>query len=893
MATPEQRKKRNRYRDAGTQRFSQAPDLKPYEVQRNLRGAQQAQAAQQAQRTAEARARAQQAAQPTRPNLRSPQGQVPGVTRAIKTQPTPSGGRVSLGAEAQRQVGTNVEATRKILEDRKLAEASAKAQQAATRDGLRQQFVGRNPELKNLPAKDVDRVMRLEGKAEEAAARFTQAEGSERAREGRRVVRAQNAADAARARAGQAPATGGAQAKALQGQAADVKQELDALKKSAGSNPPENVQKQLESLQNRYDDLRGKSQIEGAKRGTSPNTQAALDKTTPRKQIKAAGEVAEEVLDKAKTTGGQVVEGAKKVAGDVAEKLPSGEQVRQTAVKTGGAAADAVQRGVDEVADTARGFKEGLKSTEEVGRQAGEAVREGVDKASETVQEGVEKAKETGKKAKSTAGKLYEKGKDVGGKVLKGTGGTVGRGLKAAGKLLAPVALGYQAAKTASTPSEEYRKRFGLRNPYDDTRTYDEEGNLVAVRPPSIGGAVADYFTRGLGTLGDMASDATMGLIPSNFGIGPGDAPEEQAAAVAQGGGGPPPAQAIATRPPGSDEIGTSGFRRTEGPQQPDAAPDYTVTGPRGSYATRTSGRAASAGGGTFNVVPMPSAADIDKQWQSVRDSRNAIRTAQGLPPVGATGGLRGGGGVSSGKGYAETGFGARQRMKNMMRGKPEYDPNLTPRQNNARLANWQAGVDAQLVQEGIDPRSGAITGERGLRGRFGNQSGSLSDQIAMAGLQQRSAKDAFDQQMKLAELGSKLDKQSLDQVSSVTDNVFSDDPGMQEQGLAQALQWYQQYGPDHPLGQVAEGIFNTVAPEMQRGERGLADAAAGFFGYGSAQPSSRAAGGFARTATLGSTPFFGERVDLGTPGMGQYGYLGNDARSNFVRDMIRIRESR
>ena len=407
-------------------------------------------------------------------------------------------------------------------------------------------------------------------------------------------------------------------------------------------------------------------------------------------------------------------------------------------------------------------------------------------------------------------------------------------------------------------------------------------------------GRSADYLDRETGKLAETISGGryTQPTPPPAEEA----APAEQAVAPGglRGGGGTPPPTTTETLVPGSDQVGTTDFERFRGPPAP-GGPQYDVRGPGGSFMQSQSPGA--AGGGTMSVVSGPAGpgatteqnvAAYDRQTNAIRDLRNAQRAAQGFGAVGTGGGLRGGGGGSTQYGPS---WGQRQRMKNLMRDRPDYDPNLTPKQNNSRLANWQAQFDTQMVAEGIDPRSGAITGREGLDARFGG--GSLRDQIALAALQQRSAKDAYDMQRSATELGLKLSDSDMKWTNSITDRITSGDPVAENAAYDELLRAFFE-NPGSDRGRMALQQFGRITGGLINNERGLIDWALGVAGIGEkgipesvySNPEQALAllDQAAQTQEGGLIPW---RNAISTGGS-NYGYTGNlpGGQSRFVQGM-------
>lgn len=247
---------------------------------------------------------------------------------------------------------------------------------------------------------------------------------------------------------------------------------------------------------------------------------------------------------------------------------------------------------------------------------------------------------------------------------------------------------------------------------------------------------------------------------------------------------------------------------------QPVGNTDTTrMTNPNDNYTTYTDndnnvvmeGVRRNHGGGTFSTYDGNAVNESLRRANAIRQqSVDAQRAREGYGPGQRSGGLRsGGGGV--GREFS------RQELRNMMVKKPDYDNKLTPRQNAARLANWQAEVGLTMASRGINPQ----TGERADSGGT-----SLSDQIAMANLERNSSKDQFDKQMKLLDFSQKSQKQVNDFVTQANEDLNSGESDRVIGVLRQAALAEQQFGPDHPLAQLGNAYANTQ--QSQRDASGL-----------------------------------------------------------------------
>lgn len=391
-------------------------------------------------------------------------------------------------------------------------------------------------------------------------------------------------------------------------------------------------------------------------------------------------------------------------------------------------------------------------------------------------------------------------------RAAKTLGKQVGRVAKGAAKIAVPVGYGMSVNQTFNTDTETYRKRFGRENPYAGPQaSFDNngDGQVGLMDALTDGRFWSDVGTRAMGAAGDLVETATFGLVqpgdrtPDQPGLTPIDPQAAANVEAVMPGAGQTAGTYTPTVNPGSDQIGTTGFNRSN------EGGGYQARNGQGSYTTSNSPGA--AGGGSLSGFNMQAANDSLRRANAIRqEAINNQRTRSG-------GGQQG---PATGGGAAQGGFAQRQMMKNLMRSKPDYDPNLTPRQNNARLLNWQAGVDQQMIAQGIDPRSGESTAT--------GSGMDIGDRIAMAGLQRNLAKDAYDRQMGMA-------KFQNDQLNSTQKLLGSDNPSEQRQGMMSALQMLEQ-DPDGAGGQRALQMIGSMLPESIRDERGAFDWIRGFF---------------------------------------------------------------
>ena len=866
-------------------RFSAPPESVGVEPQMNLRRRNIAVAAQADRDRAAAQQRAQAATQNRPADVRGLQRRaVPGRTRAIKTEPTPSGGRVALGADAQRRIGFDAGTTRDIIAQRQQAEVDAQAAQQAEQAAARERFRGSNPESKLLSDADIDRAMQVEQRVGDIRQQIGAIDPNDPlagetefklAQRRDRLERfGQNLRD--KPATPQVSASNQANAAAIGSQARDLDKQIAALEAAGGDNPPDNVRQRLTEMRAEREMLRGEAAIEGTQAGDSEVTKARKAQTTPRKQINAivgqGEELFEKGVDKVKAKGPEAaaavrdfadkaVEKGKQAVSDLQSSEIPGETPDADAPKTTG------ERLKQKVGETKEAFDERVKKfqedraarkearAEKKGRSkrvAGGGLRTGgfaalpgvVGEVFSNIQEeggvipgltrtGSEALEGLEDTALTAARTVEQRGLRSGVDLLQGIGEGILEGADATGRA---VVAGLTSPFVPETFSDIYRGMEG-RTPLGQVAARSVEDRERRLASPGGGGVIAET------PADDPAALQTQPAQPT-------DAPPTLAGTARTG-------------------VEGTGFAPVE------AEGVDRLEGPRGSFIEGNR-----VGGGNFNVLQGPggpgaSVADnvaaYDRQTAALRGLRNAQRAATGDAPVGQR----------THEGFAQTGFGERQRLKNLERGKPEYDDRLTPRQNQARLDNWVEGVRQENIARGINPNTGLDTNEAQATAQGRNA-------IAAANLQRLSANDAFQQSIKGLELamkdrefGRQLQKDERDFMNTTQKFLSSDNPAEQAQGLNNLIQAYGA-DPGSPTGQLALQTLGQMFPEAAGDERGLINFVQGLLmggEYRAVAPTldPNQAQQFVNRGETGSNLLFGSRV--GTPG-NNYFYRADDPRA-------------
>jgi hypothetical protein len=249
-----------------------------------------------------------------------------------------------------------------------------------------------------------------------------------------------------------------------------------------------------------------------------------------------------------------------------------------------------------------------------------------------------------------------------------------------------------------------------------------------------------------------------------------------------------PVTESVNTQNPNTTQVGDTDFNRSLGA-------DGRMTYADGQGNSMTGFRRNNTGG-TVNVV------DNSRYMESLRNA-NAIR-AEAIKNQRARGAGRGATVAAAGSGQSPSQWESSIARKNLMRSRPDYDNRLTPKQNNARLANWQAEYNSEMVARGLNPKTGEDNS-----GSI-DSAANLRNQIAAMDFERKLGKDQFDRQMKLLDFESKTEKQSNDIISEAMVGLASGDDAQMSAVIDQGMLALQQFGPEHPLARLVQQHFNT-----------------------------------------------------------------------------------